>query len=151
MTFAAVKYRLVSFDRALPQNDSQDFSASVLPFLKKNGKYTGTWLAKTKQKILFGKKYSPSIFFHRKKDNLLYRLLEHKWAPASQAKNTHRGVHTQVHLQLTSARDQTNNPRAAIFLGTVLVFPSPASVALSPTPDNEERGSRGEELLKTIP
>lgn len=34
------------------------------------------------------------------------------------------------------------------FLGTALVFPSPASVPLSPTPDNEERGPVVKSYLK---
>lgn len=57
-------------------------------------------------------------------------------------------VHAQVHLQLTFVRDQANNPHAASFLGSALVFPSPASVALSPTPDNEERGPVVKSYLK---
>lgn len=54
----------------------------------------------------------------------------------------------KVSLQLTFVRDQANNPRAAFFLGSALVFPSPASVALSPTPDNEERGPVVKSYLK---
>lgn len=50
VTFPTVKYRLVSFYRALPQNDSQDFRPNVLPFLEKNGNYADTRLRKAKIK-----------------------------------------------------------------------------------------------------
>lgn len=102
--FPTVKYRLVSFYRALLQTDSQKW---------------------------------------------MQPLTAHKWPPVCQAKkHTRWGVHTQVRLQLTFVRDQTNNPRAAFFLGTALVFPSPACVPLSPTPDNEERGPVVKSYLK---
>lgn len=63
---------------------------------------------------------------------------------------THVEVVTGVHLQLTFVRDQRNNPHAVFFffLCTALVFLSPASMYLSPTPDNEERGPVVKSYLK---